>query len=137
MRAGQLLSKGRFLGAQMLAYLDGGLWLNNARHANAMARLLGDGLARISGIRLAVDVSANEVFAIMPRSLFQALAGEAHCHEWPGMGSGLVTPGPDEALVRFVCSFRTTEEDVAKLVRLAGAVRPLPAGRQSGAEQRP
>ena len=65
------------------------------------------------------------------------MAGEAHCFEWPGMGSGLVSPGPDEALVRFVCSFRTTEEDVGKLVRLAGAVRPLPAGRQSGAEQRP
>ncbi len=135
MRAGQLLSKGRFLGAQMLAYLDGDLWLNNARHANAMARLLGDGLARILGIRLAVDVSANEVFAIMPRSLFQALSGEAHCYEWPGMGSGLVAPGPDEALVRLVCSFRTTEEDVGKLLRLAGAVRPLSAGRQSGAEQ--
>jgi threonine aldolase len=135
MRAGQLLSKGRFLGAQMLAYLDGDLWLNNARHANAMAKLLGDGLARISGMRLAVDVSANEVFVIMPRNLFQALSGEAHCFEWPGMGSGLVSPGPDEALVRLVCSFRTTEEDIAKLLRLAGAVRLLSAGRQSAAEQ--
>jgi threonine aldolase len=135
MRAGQLLSKGRFLGAQMLAYLDGDLWLNNARHANTMAKHLGDGLARISGIRLAVEVSASEVFAIMPRSLFQALSGEAHCYEWPGMGSGLVSPGPDEALVRFVCSFRTTEEDVVKLLRMAGAVKLLSAGRQQAAEQ--
>jgi threonine aldolase len=137
MRSGQLLSKGRFLGAQMLAYLEGDLWLNNARHANAMAKLLGDGLARISGIRLAVEVAANEVFVIMPRSLFQALSAEAHCFEWPGMGSGLESPGPDEALVRLVCSFRTTEEDVGKLLRLANAVRPLSAGRQQSAEQRP
>jgi threonine aldolase len=130
MRGGQLLSKGRFLGAQMLAYLEGDLWLNNARHANAMATLLGEGLARISGIRLAVEVAANEVFVIMPRTLFQALSAEAHCNEWPGMGSGLDMPGPDEALVRLVCAFRTTEEDVAKLLKLASAVRPLSAGRQ-------
>jgi threonine aldolase len=130
MRGGQLLSKGRFLGAQMLAYLEGDLWLNNARHANAMAKLLGEGLARLSGIRLAVDVAANEVFVIMPRTLFQAVCNEAHCYEWPGMGSGLESPGRDEALVRLVCSFRTTEEDVAKLLKLASAVRPLSAGRQ-------
>lgn len=131
MRGGQLLSKGRFLGAQMLAYLEGDLWLNNARHANSMARLLGEGLARIAGIRLAVEVAANEVFAIMPRSLFQALAAEAHCNEWPGMGSGFDKPGVDEALVRLVCSFRTTEEDVGKLLKLATAVRPLSAGRSN------
>src|SRR5262249_60202019 len=79
MRGGQLLSKGRFLGAQMLAYLEGDLWLNNARHANAMAKLLGDGLSRISRIRLAVEVAANEVFVIMPRSLVVALAAAPEC----------------------------------------------------------
>ena len=77
----------------MLAYLEGDLWLNNARHANAMAKLLGEGLGRVAGIRLAVEVAANEVFAIMPRSLFQALTAEAHCYEWPGMGSGLRQAG--------------------------------------------
>jgi threonine aldolase len=113
----------------MLAYLEGDLWLSNARHANAMAKLLGERLGRIAGIGLAVEVAANEVFAIMPRSLFQALTAEAHCHEWPGMGSGFDTPGADEALVRLVCSFRTTEEDVGKLLKLATAMRPSSAGR--------
>ena len=46
MRAGQLLSKSRYLGAQMLAYLEGGLWLENARRANALAQKLAKGLTR-------------------------------------------------------------------------------------------
>ena len=90
------------------------------RHGQAARR----GAGRIAGIRLAVEVEANEVFAIMPRRLFEALAAEAHCYEWPGMGSGFHKPGADEALVRLVCSFRTTEEDVGTLLKLATAMRP-------------
>ena len=39
-RGGHTLSKGRFLGAQMLAYLEGGLWLDLAARANAAAQSL-------------------------------------------------------------------------------------------------
>ena len=45
MRGGQLMSKSRYLGAQMLAYLEGGLWLDNARRANALAQQAGEGAA--------------------------------------------------------------------------------------------
>ena len=44
MRAGQLISKSRYLGAQMVAYLEDGLWLDNARRANALAQKLAAGL---------------------------------------------------------------------------------------------
>ena len=44
-RAGQTLSKGRFLGAQMEAWLAGDLWLELARRANGAARRLAEGLA--------------------------------------------------------------------------------------------
>ena len=57
-RAGHLLSKGRYLAAQILAMLDGDLWLANARAANAGARLL----AQAAGDRLVYPVEANEVF---------------------------------------------------------------------------
>jgi Threonine aldolase len=46
-RAGHLFSKMRFLSAQLDAYLEGGLWLRNAGHANAMANRLAEGLGRI------------------------------------------------------------------------------------------
>ncbi len=57
-RAGLLLSKGRFLAAQILAMLDDDLWLANARAANAGAALL----AQAAGYRLIHAQEANEVF---------------------------------------------------------------------------
>ena len=57
-RAGHLLSKGRMLAAQILALLDGDLWLANARAANAAAQTL----AKAAGDRLVYPVEANEVF---------------------------------------------------------------------------
>ncbi len=57
-RAGLLSSKGRYLAAQLLAMLDGDLWLANARAANAGARML----AQAAGDRLIYPVEANEVF---------------------------------------------------------------------------
>ncbi|RYE04398.1 MAG: low specificity L-threonine aldolase [Sphingomonadales bacterium] len=57
-RAGLLSSKGRYSAAQLLAMLDGDLWLANARAANAGARLL----AEAAGDRLVYPVEANEVF---------------------------------------------------------------------------
>ena len=57
-RAGLLLSKGRYLAAQLLAMLEDGLWLENARAANAGAALL----AAAAGERLLHPAEANEVF---------------------------------------------------------------------------
>ena len=50
-RGGHTLSKGRLLGAQMAAYLEGGLWLDLAARANAAARRLFDGLVALPGVR--------------------------------------------------------------------------------------
>jgi len=121
MRAGQLLSKGRFLGAQMLAYLEDDLWLDNARHANAMARRLAKGLAAASRVRLPLPTQANEVFAIIPKALDGALAGAGVVyHQWPGVGPGTDRVGKDEILVRFVASYLTRPEDVDRLIGLMG-----------------
>ena len=57
-RAGHLLSKGRMCAAQILAMLEGGLWLDNARAANAAAQTL----AKAAPDRLVYPVEANEVF---------------------------------------------------------------------------
>lgn len=114
-RAGQLLSKGRFLSAQMLAYLKDGLWLENAKRANGLADDLAKQLQLISGVKLAAPVQANEIFVVVPQRLSDALQAEgATFHEWPmeGVAAGFVC-------VRLVLSYATPQADVQKFAGLA------------------
>jgi threonine aldolase len=117
-RGGHTLSKGRFLGAQFEALLEEDHWLELARTANARAARLGEGFARLADVRLGWPVEANEVFAILPdaRAARWRAAG-AQFHPWSprALPPGLA-PGPGETLVRFVCSFATTEAEIAALL---------------------
>lgn len=118
MRGGQLVSKSRYLGAQMMPYLDNDLWLDNARTANALAARMAEGLRQSSRIRLALPVEANEVFVILPRALDAKLrAAGAVYFEWmpDSLGDGL---GEDEVFVRFVLSYATPREAVDRLLDL-------------------
>lgn len=119
MRGGQLISKSRFLGAQMLAYLENGLWLDNARIANGLAQRLAKGVKQSNRIRIPLPVEANEVFAVMPRALHDKLqAAGAHFHQW---GPDTLGPGgiaEDEVFARFVLSFATPSEDVERFLSL-------------------
>lgn len=62
-RSGQLLSKMRFISAQLQAYLSDEVWLRNARHANKMAQYLSTRLDAIEGVDLAFPTESNEIFA--------------------------------------------------------------------------
>ena len=118
MRGGQLISKSRYLGAQMLAYLKDDLWLKNARLANGLAQKLSDGLGKFNSIRIPNPVQANEVFAILPRDLNdRLLAAGAHYYDWmpDSLGAGI---SDDEIFARFVLSFATPEADIQKLLQL-------------------
>lgn len=99
-RAGLLLSKGRYLAAQLLAMLDGDVWLANARAANAAAALL----ARAAGDRLIHPVQGNELFLRMSRDEAAALRGQGFdFYDW----------GPGEA--RLVTAWNHHEEDIRPL----------------------
>jgi threonine aldolase len=119
MRGGQLISKSRYLAAQMLAYLKDDLWLHNARQANMLAARLSEGLTALQGIRTPHPVEANEVFAVIPRRLNDALlAAGAKFYDW--MPDGV--PGgvkENEIFVRFVLSFATPPEHVDQFLALA------------------
>ena len=120
-RAGQTVSKGRLLSAQFDAYLEGGHWLELARHANAMARALSSGLAQVPGVRLAWPSEANEVFVILPHSMAEALkVAGGQFYEWTAVS---LAPGPGrgagEMLIRLVCSFATHSADVETFVGVA------------------
>ena len=87
-RAGHLQSKGRYLAAQILALLEGGLWLDNARAANAGAAEL----AAAAGERLLVPVEANEVFLMLSPAEREALRAQGFAfYDWGADAARLVT----------------------------------------------
>jgi threonine aldolase len=114
-RGGHLLSKMRFLSAQLEAYLTDGLWLSNARHANAMARLLVAGLTALKGTQLLYPVDANEIFVVLPAHMHDALAAAgAQYHPWP-------SDRPGERAFRLVTAFDTNSADVDRFLSIAKA----------------
>jgi threonine aldolase len=106
-RAGHLQSKGRFLAAQVLAMIEGDLWLRNARAANAAAQEI----AGAAGERLLHPAEANEVFVRLAPADREALRGQ---------GFGFYDWGPDAA--RFVTAWDTRPEDAAALARALAAL---------------
>lgn len=99
----QLASKMRYIAAQFSAYLKDGLWMENARHANLMAQKLYTAVKDIPGLTVTQKVESNAVFAKLPPEIIPALQQEFFFYVW------------DEELseVRWMCSFDTTEEDIA------------------------
>jgi threonine aldolase len=113
-RSGQLMSKGRFLSAQLNAYVQDDVWLANARRANSLAHALANGLKGSNHIRVSQPVEANEVFAFMPKSMHEKLEAKgAHFYEWPDDACE-----KDETHVRFVLSFATPEKHVEQILKL-------------------
>ena len=87
-RAGHLQSKGRFMAAQLVAMVEGGLWLANARAANAAAR----DIAASAGERLLHPVEANEVFLRLTPGEREALRGQGFgFYDWGADGARIVT----------------------------------------------
>ncbi|WP_072345799.1 threonine aldolase family protein [Devosia enhydra] len=119
-RAGHLFSKSRFVAAQFEGYLEADLWLANARHANAMAQRLADGIAQSGAGQLGWDVEANEVFAVFSdKTLARLREAGAQFYAWPvdaGMGDLRLSQG--EKLVRLVTSFATSEAEVDQFLDL-------------------
>lgn len=103
---GQLGSKMRFVAAQYEAYLATGLWRRNATHSNEMAQRLFNAVKELSGVKVVYPVQVNSVFVKLPRKVWTALQKEYFFYDW------------DEAndVVRWMCSFDTTEEDIDQFV---------------------
>ena len=112
-RAGHLFSKMRFLSAQLLGYLEGDLWLETARHANAMATRLEQGL-RAAGYTPFFSVDGNMVFVSLPYAIQDRLK-DAGAEFYPGR-----LEGADGTDVRLVTAWSTTEAEVDKFVGLLG-----------------
>src|SRR5438309_2966960 len=71
-RAGQVWSKMRFASAQLMAYIENGLWLRLAQASNAAAARIAGGIAGLPGLCLLAPVEANEMFLEMPADVMDA-----------------------------------------------------------------
>lgn len=106
-RAGHLQSKGRFLAAQLLAMLEGDLWLENARAANAAAKIIADSAPE----RLMHPVQANEIFIRLTANEAASLRHQGFdFYDW------------GEGAARLVTSWHHTAHDVAPLAKAIAAL---------------
>jgi len=106
-QAGQLASKMRFISAPWVGLLENDVWLRNARHANAMAQRLYQGLLTQPQVNVLHAPQANGVFAHLPETAVHAL----HAKGWKFYqfiaGGGC----------RFMCAWDTTEASVDALLQ--------------------
>ncbi|GEP47024.1 threonine aldolase [Microbacterium saccharophilum] len=117
----QLSSKMRFVSAQLIALLEGDLYLRNARHSNAMAARLraeveaGIADGSIRGVAFTQPTQSNGVFATLPDGVADALRESFRFYDWDAARNE----------VRWMCSFDTHADDVdafvAELSRLTTA----------------
>jgi threonine aldolase len=110
-RAGHLFSKQRYLATQLLAYLEDELWLRNARHANAMAARLAEGLGNLPGVRLNDPVQANELFVDLPEAVVAGMAAKGfEFYRWGA---------PTQGTHRMVTAWNTDPATVDKVLAAA------------------
>ncbi len=113
-RAGQGYSKNWFIAAQLDAYLGDDHWLTLAGHANAMAARLAAAIEQSGEGRLPTKPGGNEIFAILSKAADARLNAAGVVH-YPWSVETLpedARPGPDEILVRLICSWQTTPEEI-------------------------
>jgi threonine aldolase len=108
----QLASKMRFISAQLDALLSNDLWQKNARHSNRMAKLLERELRKISQVKIVYPVEANGVFAKIPRSAIRKIQKRYFFYVW----------NEEQSIVRWMCSFDTTEQDVTEFCKFVASV---------------
>ncbi len=104
----QLASKMRFIAVQFEALLSDNLWRKSAEHANRMAQLLEKEVSRIPQVRIVWPVEANGVFAQIPKQAIAKIQQEYFFYMWI----------EEESIVRWMCSFDTTEDDVRRFAEV-------------------
>lgn len=106
-QAGQLASKMRFLSSPWIGLLENGAWLKNARHANACAATLERRLGEIPGVSIKFPREANALFIEMPEKAAEKLQALGwKFYTFIGAGGA-----------RFLCSWKTTGEEIDALVK--------------------
>ncbi|MDR1124881.1 MAG: threonine aldolase [Deltaproteobacteria bacterium] len=116
----QLMSKMRFVSAQLLALMNNELWRQNASQANAATRLLADRIQGLPGLKFTRPVQVNAIFLRLPKAAAEKLLQEYAISTWTDL------PDTDEPIVagpemRIMTCFNTTEQQVEELAKAIAA----------------
>tara|TARA_B100000686_G_C16790094_1_gene978044 strand:- start:1800 stop:2852 length:1053 start_codon:yes stop_codon:yes gene_type:complete len=110
-RAGQLLSKGRFISSQLLAYTENDLWLRLADKANDLALKLQKGFQALDGVIVEGKVQSNEVFVTLPSKVIEGLKNlGAEFYGWP-------EPWETTNTIRLVTRWDTEEREINQIIK--------------------
>ena len=113
-RAGQLASKMRYISAQLVAYIEDGLWLRLAAHANRMCAMLAEGLGEIAEVRVDAFGGANELFVELPGATVVALREQGfEYYDWPEVVAAEIGR---RSSIRLVTRHDTGESEVEGLI---------------------
>ena len=111
----QLASKMRFLAVQLEALLTGELWRKSACRSNQMAKLLETEVRKIPQVQIVYPVQANGVFVRLPRKTIARVQERYFFYVW----------NEEQSIVRWMCSFDTTEEDIREFAKFINeSMRP-------------
>lgn len=100
-------AKGRLIGVQFEALLEGGLhslYFEMARHANEMADKLKEGLSDL-GVTFYSSSQTNQVFPVLPTRMVRELEKEFFFYEWAPERDGMIP-------IRLVTAWGTQESEV-------------------------
>ena len=112
MRGGHLLSKMRYVSAQLAAYIEDSLWLSLASRANYGAQQLANGLSKLPGVEICYPVEGNALFACLPESMIDGLIEDGFLfHRWPGRNG----------MVRLMCPYTLSDQDIDCFLEAAGS----------------
>ncbi len=109
-QAMQLFSKMRIIPAQIIAYLKDDLWLTNAKNANAMAKIIEEGLFDCKYIKIIAPVETNQIFIEMPMLLKDEILKIYYLY--------IISENQNNktCVVRMIASYNSNIEEVNKLI---------------------
>ena len=109
-QTGHVISKTRFISAQLNAWFKDDLWLKLANSANQKAKYLSEKLSKLNGFNLVHPTQGNEVFFKIKKNIYENII---KLNVFPNLWCRI---SEEEFVIRFVTSFQTEKSEIDELI---------------------
>ena len=118
-RSGHLLSKMRFLSAQIIGYLENNLWIELAKKANGKAKKICESLQKYNYLIMPWETQINEIFVIIPNEVDIYLKkNHVQYHDWTKISLKDKYQSKQYKLIRLVTSFNSDDKKIEEFISL-------------------